>query len=115
MIVVSLCVEVLELNVADAQVQAAVHSVLELCGEMSHEPVNLVWPLMTAGSCVTSEEDRNWVRQLFVTFGSDYCKDLEIAVSHTRQDEANPSRTCYFRNNGHGWTVEESSLAGQRL
>ena len=80
MMVISLLVEVQAVDIADTRIQAATHSILELCSEMSQEPVNLLWPLLTAGSCCITEEDRDWVRRLFSTSKDEHCKDLEIAV-----------------------------------
>ena len=85
MMVISLLVEVQSVDIADTRVQSAAHSVLELCSEMSQEPVNLLWPLLTAASCAISQEDRDWARQLFATSRTEYCKDLEIAVSSSHQ------------------------------
>lgn len=82
--VISLLVEVLSIQVSDKRVHTAVRSVLELCSEMSQEPVNLLWPLLIAGACAIGE-DRDWVRQLFTTFQGDYCQDLETAVSSERR------------------------------
>jgi hypothetical protein len=82
MMVISLLVEVQAVAITDSRVQAATHSILELCSEMSQEPVNLLWPLLTAGSCCITENHREWVQRLFSTSKDEYCKDLEIAVGH---------------------------------
>lgn len=81
MIIISLSTEILLVPPTDTKVQKAVRSALELCSEMSHEPVNLIWPLLVAGSCAKPEGDRSWVTQLFESFGLSHCRDLEIAVS----------------------------------
>jgi hypothetical protein len=80
MIEISILTEILGSEITDPKIQSAARSILELCSEMSQEPVSLLWPLLTAGACSTSEENRNWVRQLFDVFRPHYCQDLETAV-----------------------------------
>ncbi|KAL7419001.1 hypothetical protein Q5752_006685 [Cryptotrichosporon argae] len=70
--------DVLRVAAAEPSIQAAVHCVLELCSEISTEPVMLVWPLMIAGAAAAGA-DRDWARQLFDAFGSQYCYDLPMA------------------------------------
>lgn len=121
--VMSLLVEVQAVDIADARIQAATRSVLELCSEMSQEPVNLLWPLLTAGSCCITEEDRNWVRRLFSTSKDEYCKDLEIAVSSRtgidfiagsgRLVDADRVRIFCCMNSGHASTVGSRLHLGQ--
>jgi hypothetical protein len=80
MIQISLLTEVLNVEPNTDQIQSIVRSTLEQCSEMSQEPVNLLWPLLTAGSRCLNEDNRNWVRQLFEVFRPHYCQDLETAV-----------------------------------
>jgi hypothetical protein len=80
MIEISLLTEILNVGPDTDQIQLIVRSILEQCSEMSQEPVNLLWPLLTAGSRCFNEENRNWVRQLFDVFRPHYCQDLETAV-----------------------------------
>lgn len=75
-----LLIEVLDVPSSDPRVQSAAHCVLELCAEISTEPVMLVWPLLIAGSVVTADQ-RPWVKSLFRAFGYQYCQDLATAVS----------------------------------
>lgn len=88
--VISLSVEVIALDLVDPTVQAAVRSVLELCAETSQEPLNLIWPLLTAGSCALGEAQRSWARQLFTVLRESSRKDVDIAVSAVghRRDRA---------------------------
>ena len=81
MVEISLRTEILGTSTSDSRVQTAMRCILELCSEMSQEPTNLIWPLLTAGSCASSDEDRDWVRQLMVTFGAGYGRDVKVAVS----------------------------------
>jgi hypothetical protein len=78
--VVKLQHEVLGVSPNDEQVQNAVKCVLELCAEISMEPVMLVWPLLIAGARAKGE-DRAWVNNLFGVFKKDHCTDLMTAVS----------------------------------
>jgi hypothetical protein len=87
MIEISLLTEIQSIDPSDSRVQASVRAVLELCSQMSNGPVNLLWPLLTAGTCCTTVESRQWVRQLFDVFRQGYCRDLEIAVSHVCLEE----------------------------
>jgi hypothetical protein len=84
MIEISLQTEILHLETTDPKVQTPVRSTLELCSQMSQEPINLLWPLLTAGAHSVGDENRNWVRQLIDVFRPFYCQDLEIAVSSPR-------------------------------
>ncbi|KAL1408591.1 hypothetical protein Q8F55_005404 [Vanrija albida] len=72
---IMLYTEVLNLPASDERIQTAVHCVLELCSEISMEPVMLVWPLLIAGACATAS-DRQWIRDLFNIFKDEYCSDL---------------------------------------
>jgi len=81
--VVMLLHEVLGVPASDERVQTAVKCVLELCAEISMEPVMLVWPLLIAGARAQSE-DREWVTNLFDIFKKDHCTDLMTAVSATK-------------------------------
>jgi hypothetical protein len=78
--VVMLLHEVLGVPITDERVQVAVRSVLELCAEISMEPVMLVWPLLIAGARALGQ-DREWVSDLFGIFKKDHCTDLMTAVS----------------------------------
>lgn len=77
---IMLYTEVLNLPASDERIQTAVHCVLELCSEISMEPVMLVWPLLIAGACATAS-DRQWIRDLFNIFKDEYCSDLQAGVS----------------------------------
>ena len=88
MIEISLSTEILKVEASTDQIQSSVRSILELCSEMSQEPVSLLWPLLTAGSRCLNEENRNWVRQLFDVFRPHYCQDLETAVRSIRTKRA---------------------------
>ena len=80
MIVISLLTEILSTDKSDQKVQNAVRSTLELCSQMSQEPISLLWPLLTAGAACIGDENRAWVRQLIDVFRPFYCQDLEVAV-----------------------------------
>ena len=80
MIEISLLTEILSVNKSDSKVQNAVRSTLELCSQMSQEPISLLWPLLTAGAACIGDENRGWVRQLLDVFRPFYCQDLEVAV-----------------------------------
>lgn len=75
---IMLLTEVLGVTSTDDQIQRAVHCVLELCSEISMEPVMLIWPLLIAGASALGT-DRQWVRDLFGIFRGDYCSDLVYA------------------------------------
>lgn len=80
--VIMLLHEVLGVEDTDGRVQEAVCSVLELCAEISMEPIMLVWPLLIAGARAKEDNgDRKWVRDLFGVFRKDHCTDLVTAVS----------------------------------
>lgn len=83
MIVISILIEILEIPQIDPRVQMAVRSVLELCSEMSQEPIHLLWPLLYAGAFALGN-DRIWSRQLFSTFAEYHCRNLIIAVSQNK-------------------------------
>lgn len=80
MIEISLQTEILHTQTSDSKVQTPVRSILELCSQMSQEPINLLWPLLTAGAYCIGEENRGWARQLIDVFRPFYCQDLEVAV-----------------------------------
>ena len=80
MIEISLLTEILSIDKSDQKVQNAVRSTLELCSQMSQEPISLLWPLLTAGAACIGDENRAWVRQLIDVFRPFYCQDLEVAV-----------------------------------
>jgi len=81
MIEISLQTEILHIEPSDSKIQSTVRLILELCSQMSQEPISLLWPLLTAGARCVGEENRNWVRQLIDVFRPFYCQDLEVAVS----------------------------------
>jgi hypothetical protein len=81
MLEISLLAEILSLERSDTKIQTPVRTILELCSQMSQEPINLLWPLLTAGAACLGEENRNWVRQLLDVFRPFYSQDLEVAVS----------------------------------
>lgn len=115
MIEISLSTEVLKVEASTDQIQSSVRSILELCSEMSQEPVSLLWPLLTAGSRCLNEENRNWVRQLFDVFRPHYCQDLETAVGSSVLGGGNwelIDRSRYWSNSGLGWTVGLDSRTG---
>lgn len=69
-----LMTEILCLPATDPRVRAIVPAALELCSEISLQPVMLVWPLlMIARVCVG--EEREWMRGLLGTY-SDQCRCL---------------------------------------
>ena len=80
MIEISLLAEVLSTDKSDQRIQNAVRSTLELCSQMSQEPISLLWPLLTAGAACIGDENRGWVRQLIDVLRPFYCQDLEVAV-----------------------------------
>jgi hypothetical protein len=80
MIEISLFTEIMSIDKSDPKVQNAVRSTLELCSQMSQEPISLLWPLLTAGAASIGDENRGWVRQLLDVFRPFYCQDLEVAV-----------------------------------
>ena len=119
MMVISLLVEVQAVDLIDPRIQAASRSILELCSEMSQEPINLLWPLLTAGACCITEEDRDWVRRLFTSAKDDHCKDLEIAVSPNLCFEVSRKGTAdkgirmgCWSNSGQGWIADSNSHLG---
>jgi hypothetical protein len=120
MAIISLTTEVLRIPHSDAQVQSSVRCILELCSEISQEPSNLLWPLLTAGAFAISHADRQWVRQLIDTFRSDCCRDIEIAVSvmspiHQQENQSYTSRSYSCWSNGRGWIPKSASHLGQSL
>lgn len=86
MIEISLLTEILSVDKSDSKVQNAVRSTLELCSQMSQEPISLLWPLLTAGAACIGDENRGWVRQLLDVFRPFYCQDLEVAVRRFHRD-----------------------------
>jgi hypothetical protein len=64
--------EILGLPRDDPRVRAIVPAALELCSEISSEPVMLVWPLLNIARSATPEE-RVWVRDLAVSY-SEQCE-----------------------------------------
>jgi len=86
---IMLWTEVLGFPSAEHQVRSAVGSVLELCAEVSHEPVMLLWPIIIAGSRAVSPEHREWVRHLLDAFEMNHCYDLVTAVSRCLRAVAN--------------------------
>lgn len=114
MAIISLCTEVLEIPYSDLQVQNPVKWTLQLLTEVSQEPINLLWPLLTAGACATSPEDRQWVRQLIDAFRGDCCRDIEIAVSH-RHKAANRILTCLTIRKSYYWNNGPDSIARMAL
>ena len=111
-----LLTEVIGLASSDSRVQTAVRAVLEICAEISFQPVMLLWPLLYAGANAITPEDRCWVKSLFETFSLAHCYDLIAAVSPSRTQrvvsELMCSRRVYCRNNGREWTRDRLSLHG---
>lgn len=76
-----LLTEVLCLPAKEDRVQTSVKSLLEVCAEMSMQPVMLIWPLLYAGANAVTLEDRSWTKHLFGTYAFSHCADLVAAVS----------------------------------
>lgn len=75
-----LLTEILGFSPTDDRVQTSVKSLLEVCAEMSIQPVMLIWPLLYAGANAVTEEDRAWTKSLFGTYAYSHCSDLIAAV-----------------------------------
>lgn len=104
--------EVLGKTSADPDVQTSVKCVLELCAEISQDPVILVWPLLSASANAVGE-DRQWARDLFRTFKGDHCQDLVIAVSHGSACKGElMSRKACCMSSGGAWTGENRLRLG---
>ncbi|KAL1407159.1 hypothetical protein Q8F55_006573 [Vanrija albida] len=73
-----LMTEVLGLPAEHPRVRALVPAALELCSEISMQPVMLVWPLMFISRASTAEE-RVWMKSLLKTYSGEYCRDLQTA------------------------------------
>lgn len=96
MLEISLLAEILSLDTSDPKIQTPVRTILELCSQMSQEPINLLWPLLTAGAACLGEANRNWVRQLMDVFRPFYSQDLEIAVSSIPSTSSLQNRMLMF-------------------
>jgi len=64
--------EILCLPPSHPRIRAIVPAALELCSEVSSQPVMLVWPLLIIARVATPEE-REWVKGLAGSY-SDQCK-----------------------------------------
>jgi hypothetical protein len=103
---ICLYTEVLGKATTDPDVQTSVKCVLELCSEISQDPVILVWPLLSASANAVGKEDRQWAKDLFRTFRGDHCQDLVIAVclSSDRVKTVLMTRKSCWTNSGGEWT-----------
>ena len=117
---ICLYTEVLGKAASNPDVQTSVRCVLELCSEISQDPVILVWPLLSASAFSTSKEHRQWAKELFRTFKGDHCQDLVIAVCprlldclayHERQYVLIIRKSCWMSNGG-AWTGAASLRRG---
>ncbi|WOO84604.1 Aspercryptin biosynthesis cluster-specific transcription regulator atnN [Vanrija pseudolonga] len=73
-----LMTDVLGLPAEHPRVRALVPAALELCSEISMQPVMLVWPLMFISRASTKDE-REWMQSLLKTYAGEYCRDLQTA------------------------------------
>lgn len=65
-----LMTEVLGLPAEHPRVRALVPAALELCSEISMQPVMLVWPLMFISRASTTDE-REWMKSLLKTYSGE--------------------------------------------
>ena len=118
-------VQILEQPITTPRIVKSIDYVLELCSEASamRMSIMLIWPLLIAGvHC--SLEVRPKVRSLFDAFQSEYCEDLQVAVSLSRSGALPPSRrlihvrwvhsACCSKNSGDGSTRGRGSEGGRR-
>jgi hypothetical protein len=67
-----LMTEILCLPATHARIRAIVPAALELCSEISSQPVMLVWPLLLVARVATPKE-REWVQSLARSY-SEQCE-----------------------------------------
>lgn len=73
-----LMTEILRLPPRDPRIRAIVPAALELCSEITSQPVMLVWPLLIIARVATPEE-REWVRTLATSY-SEQCELQEYEM-----------------------------------
>lgn len=106
-----LITDILGLPASHPRVRAIVPAALELCSEISMQPVMLVWPLLWLAR-VCNMMEREWLRGLLSSY-ADQCELRHVWCELTKQTAATSrSHRNSFTTCGQSKTRESRSMGG---